>query len=305
MYRFLLTRQWVILTLVGLVLIPVMIELGFWQLHRHEQRVARNNRIERSLTRPPVPVTELTAPGREVPGDNVWRRGTARGRYDVKGEVVARLRTDNSGKSGYMVITPFVLEDGKAILVNRGWVPADAGQREFPQVPAPPSGTIDLVGRLRADEDPGSGIRDTKGLPPRMIMIINSRRQGEQLHRPMLGGYLELISPAPDGQPQTIDDPDHSSIGNHMAYTVQWWLFSAFVPVGWVILVRRERRDQAAAAAAAAKGAAGSGDPVKPEPTKPDPANPEPAKPEPRTEPQPDSQPKAGAGASSSPPASD
>jgi cytochrome oxidase assembly protein ShyY1 len=34
-----------------------------------------------------------------------------------------------------------------------------------------------------------------------------------------------------------------------MAYAVQWWLFSAGVPVGWVVLVRRERRDRAEAAA--------------------------------------------------------
>ncbi|GAA2930843.1 SURF1 family protein [Streptomyces thioluteus] len=255
MYRFLLTRQWVILTLVGLVLIPVMIKLGFWQLHRHEQRVARNNQIGRSLEHTPSPVTDLTAPGREVPRENVWRPVTAKGSYDPKGEVVVRLRTDNSGKSGFMVVTPFVLDDGRAVLVNRGWIPADAGQREYPKVPAPPAGRIDLTGRLRADEDPGSGIRDTKGLPPRMIMIINSERQAKELHRPLLGGYLELISPAGEGQPQTIDEPDHSSIGNHMAYTVQWWLFSAFVPVGWVILVRRERRDRLAEAAGAAKAA--------------------------------------------------
>ncbi|KNB52535.1 SURF1 family protein [Streptomyces caatingaensis] len=257
MYRFLLTRQWVILTLVGLVLIPVMIKLGFWQLHRHEQRVARNNQIGRSLEHAPVPVTDLTAPGREVAHENVWRRVTAKGSYDPKGEVVVRLRTDNSGKSGFMVVTPFVLEggegDGKAVLVNRGWIPADAGQRTYPKVPAPPSGRIELTGRLRADEDAGEGIRDTKGLPPRMIMIINSGRQAKELHRPVLGGYLELISPAGKGQPQTIDDPDHSSIGNHMAYTVQWWLFSAFVPVGWVILVRRERRDRLAAASSPAE----------------------------------------------------
>lgn len=36
-----------------------------------------------------------------------------------------------------------------------------------------------------------------------------------------------------------------------MAYAIQWWLFSAGVPVGWVILVRRERRDRVAAAASA------------------------------------------------------
>jgi hypothetical protein len=32
-----------------------------------------------------------------------------------------------------------------------------------------------------------------------------------------------------------------------MAYAIQWWLFSAGVPVGWVVLVRRELRDRAAA----------------------------------------------------------
>ncbi|CAM5682228.1 SURF1-like protein OS=Streptomyces griseomycini OX=66895 GN=FHS37_000041 PE=3 SV=1 [Streptomyces griseomycini] len=34
-----------------------------------------------------------------------------------------------------------------------------------------------------------------------------------------------------------------------MAYAVQWWLFAAGVPVGWVILVRREARERAEAAA--------------------------------------------------------
>ena len=29
-----------------------------------------------------------------------------------------------------------------------------------------------------------------------------------------------------------------------MAYAIQWWLFSAGVPVGWTVLVRRERRDR-------------------------------------------------------------
>ncbi|MFI9718954.1 SURF1 family protein [Streptomyces sp. NPDC052396] len=257
MYRFLLTRQWVILTLVGLVLIPVMIKLGFWQLHRHESRVARNHQIGRQLTAAPVPVTELSSPGRDVPGQDVWRRVTATGSYDTRGEVVVRYRTDDSGKSGFMVVTPLVLADGKAVLVNRGWIPADSGQLQYPKVPAPPAGRITITGRLRADETThASGIRNTKGLPARMVMLINSRQQAEDLHRPLLGGYVELAeAPSGSDQPEVVSAPDHSSIGNHMAYAVQWWLFSAFVPVGWVILARRERRDQAAAAAEAAQAA--------------------------------------------------
>jgi cytochrome oxidase assembly protein ShyY1 len=33
------------------------------------------------------------------------------------------------------------------------------------------------------------------------------------------------------------------------AYAIQWWLFSAAVPVGWFVLVRREARDRREAAA--------------------------------------------------------
>jgi cytochrome oxidase assembly protein ShyY1 len=80
-------------------------------------------------------------------------------------------------------------------------------------------------------------------------MLIDSREQAEALGRPVLRGYLQLtaVSPKPRGeQPQRIPEPDHSSIGPHMAYAVQWWLFAAAVPVGWVVLARRERRDRLA-----------------------------------------------------------
>ncbi|MCO6752712.1 SURF1 family protein, partial [Streptomyces sp. IpFD-1.1] len=73
MYRFLLTRQWVILTLLGLSLIPTMIELGFWQFHKHEHRVEQNALISRNLDAEPVPVSELTSPGHTVPRSDYWR----------------------------------------------------------------------------------------------------------------------------------------------------------------------------------------------------------------------------------------
>ncbi|MCA6091650.1 SURF1 family protein [Streptomyces sp. SCA3-4] len=255
MYRFLLSRQWVITTLVGLALIPVMIKLGFWQLHRHEHRVARNDQIARSLSADPVPVTELTAPGRTVAHDAVWRAVTASGTYDPQGEVVVRMRTDSDGNQGYFVLTPLVMEDGRAVLVNRGWVPADGDLTRFPDVPAAPAGKVTVTGRLKADETTASGIKNTAGLPPRQVMLINSEQRAAQLHRPLLGGYVELTGPAGKGGPKPVAAPDHSSIGPHMAYAVQWWLFAAFVPVGWVVLVRRERRDRLAAATGAQESA--------------------------------------------------
>ncbi|MFV0130541.1 SURF1 family protein [Streptomyces sp. HMX112] len=257
MYRFLLSRQWVILTLIVLVLIPTMVELGFWQFHRHQHRVAQNALIADNLRAAPVPVTELTSPGHTVPRADYWRRATATGTFDTAHEVVVRRRTNADDRVGVHVLTPLLLADGRAVLVNRGWIPAAVDQMSFPEVPPAPRGRVTVTGRLKADETTGaSGIKDLSGLPPRQVMLINSEQQAQRLGREVLGGYLEQTGPRPGGDiPELIPEPDHDSIGAHMAYAVQWWLFAAGVPVGWVVLVRREKRDRAAAAAAGAPAA--------------------------------------------------
>lgn len=249
-YRFLLSRQWVILTLIALVLIPVMIKLGFWQFHRHESRVAQNTLIADNLKAPPVPVERLTSPGHTVPRGDFWRQVTATGTFDTAHEVVVRRRTSSDDRVGVHVLTPLVLKDGKVVMVNRGWIPAADDQRSFPKVPPAPRGEITVTGRLMADETSGaSGIKDLKGLPDRQVMLINSAQQTALLGRTVLGGYIEQAAPEPaGGSPELIPGPDHDSIGPHMAYAVQWWLFAAGVPAGWVILARRERRDREAAA---------------------------------------------------------
>lgn len=260
-YRFVLTRQWVCLTLIALALIPVMIKLGFWQFHRHEHRVAQNALIEANLRAEPVPMTQVSARGHRVPRADFWRAVTATGTYDASHEVVVRMRTDNDDKVGFHVLTPLVLGDGRVVLVNRGWVPGGDDPRAYPPVPAAPAGEVTVTGRLKADETSGgSGIKDRKGLPDRQVMLISSTRQEQYLGRPVLGGYLELTSPAPaGGSPEPVGEPDHDSIGAHMAYAVQWWLFASAVPVGWVVLVRREKRDRE-------EQAARSGSPAESEP---------------------------------------
>ncbi|NJQ02097.1 SURF1 family cytochrome oxidase biogenesis protein [Streptomyces zingiberis] len=245
MYRFLLTRQWVSLTLVALLLIPVMVRLGFWQLHRHEARVAHNTLVERNLSAEPVPVTSLTAPGHRVEKDDYWRSVTATGTFDTADEVVIRQRTAPDGdRIGYFVLTPFLLDDGRAVLVNRGWIRGGNDLHAFPEAPAPPAGQVTVTGRLMGDETTeASGIKDKQGLPERQYMLINSAQQAERLDRRVLGGYVELVEPAAES-PAPVPAPDHDSIGVNMAYAVQWWLFAAGVPVGWVVLLRRELADR-------------------------------------------------------------
>ncbi|MEV6972682.1 SURF1 family protein [Kitasatospora sp. NPDC093806] len=256
MYRFLLSRHWLITLLIALLLIPTTIRLGFWQLHRHEARVDRNELITQSLAAPPVPYDTLSAePGFAVPKDLTWRAVTATGQYDPAHEFVVRKRTDSSGdKIGYFVVTPLVLADGKgSVLVNRGWVPSGSSAAEYPAVPAVPAGQVTLTGRLRADEAASGSLKDRAGLPDGQFNLISTTQQGKETGAALLGGYLELTAtePAPAAQPELLPEPNHSDIGPHMAYAIQWWLFTAMIPVGFLVMARREARDRRKEAAEA------------------------------------------------------
>jgi cytochrome oxidase assembly protein ShyY1 len=246
-YRFLLSRQWVIITLVALLLIPTMIRLGIWQMHRYEERSARNQLVSDALTAEPVPVERLTSPGHTVTRDERYRTVTAEGHFDTEREVVVRRRVNADEEVGFHVLTPFVLNDGTVLLVNRGWIPADGpSQTAFPKIPAPPGGEITVTGRLMPDETTAaSGIKNLKGLPDRQIMLINSEQEARRLGARVLGGYIAQTAPEPKGDtPELLGRPGDENAALNYAYAIQWWLFAAAVPIGWVVLVRRERRDR-------------------------------------------------------------
>ena len=54
-----------------------------------------------------------------------------------------------AGRAGYQVVTPLRLDDGRVVLVNRGWIAAGATRAEPPRE-APPPGRVVVVGRLNA-----------------------------------------------------------------------------------------------------------------------------------------------------------
>lgn len=92
-----------------------------------------------------------------------------------------------------------------------------------------------------------SGIKDLEGLPDRQIMLINSEREAERLDADVLGGYVAQTAPKPaSGLPQQLGHPGKENAALNYAYAIQWWLFAAAVPVGWVVLARREARERTA-----------------------------------------------------------
>jgi cytochrome oxidase assembly protein ShyY1 len=277
--RVLLTRRWIVLTVVFVAMVLVMYRLGLWQFHRYQQTNKDNHRISLAVHAPPVAIETLTRPGAKVPESERYRPVTVSGTYDPAHQFVVRRRTNSDGEIGFFLITPLVTSDGKAVLVNRGWVaPNNDDGAAFPALPKTPRGTVTLTGRLQPDETSAlSGIRNVSGLPPRQYMLISSREQAANLPEPVLGGYLELVSAkppltradsaqlvaGPDSDSQSTSDEAIVGKGVHLPYAIQWWLFAAMVPVGWGVLLRQDLKDRRKKAAAAKSAAAA---PAEPEP---------------------------------------
>ncbi|MFI6499976.1 SURF1 family protein [Nonomuraea typhae] len=250
MYRFLLTPRWVALHVVVLLVIPAFVFLGRWQFGRFEERSANSERVTANIEAEPVPLDRLAPPGRAVREEDRYRLVTATGSYDTANALVVRRRPQE-GRPGFYVLTPLVTGEGKAVLVNRGWVKAGAHADAPPEVQAPPAGQVNVTGRLRLSEtEESSGIRERAGLPPGQVLLINAQKIGKALPYQLVDGFVELTAQEPSaaGAPEPVPAPDVGAGGGlNLAYGVQWWLFIAVAIGGWLLLIRREVADRKAA----------------------------------------------------------
>ncbi|HEX7744598.1 MAG TPA: SURF1 family protein [Micromonosporaceae bacterium] len=247
MYRFLLTPRWLGILALTLVAAAVMVLLGNWQLSRYRERSAINARIDAAAAVAPAPLAKVlptpgTAPGTAGPAPGpavVWARATVTGRYDGTNTTLVRNRTVN-GQVGFEVVTPLVLTDGTAVLVDRGWVPpAAAGATAQPTVPATPDGPVTVVGRVRHSESAAGGVTRREGrIETRRIAVPQLARH---LPYPTYGGYLLLDQQDPPADPAFSAVPiEHENDWQNGGYVVQWWIFAGMALAGYGWLARRE-----------------------------------------------------------------
>ncbi|GAB3151896.1 SURF1 family protein [Micromonospora sonneratiae] len=256
MYRFLLTPRWLGIFALTLVAAMVMVLLGNWQLDRYRERDAINKRIDAATEIAPVPLTEaLPGPGdaagtagQAPPEETAWTRVTATGRYDSNNIILVRGRTVNN-QVGFEVLTPLILADGSAVLVDRGWIPpAPEGANARPAIPAVPTGEVTVVGRVRMSESrPDTPQRRDGQIETRRISVS---RLAAELPYPSYGAFLLLDEQTPAADPAFSAIPvRHENNWQNGGYVVQWWLFALMTLIGFGWLARREAHGEPSDAA--------------------------------------------------------
>ena len=207
----------VVLTVIAFV------NLGFWQLRRHEEKVDLRDAVAAAQALPPIPITEAPA--------GSYRRISATGTFD--GTLQTKVIRSQAGVSGYHVITPFLFDDGVAVLVDRGWIPLDA------EPPAPFDGVTGIEGTLWPAEE-GSSIPGS--LSP-AVRRIDPEIQAAFADYDFLGEYLLLTGHDYQAQDLPIlPESPEVSLGPHLGYAGQWFLFTLVVLLGYPLLLARSRR---------------------------------------------------------------
>jgi surfeit locus 1 family protein len=231
---FLLRPRWLLSHVLVLLLVVTMVNLGFWQLRRLDEKRDRNALIEARMDQPVEPVEDLLQPGDEDGvGEARFRRVTATGTYDEDSTVVVRNRSQD-GVAGAWLVTPLALPDGTRVGVLRGFVALDSDGSAV-RAPAP-EGEVSVEGLV---VDPssfdGTAPRDLEplltegGTLPGLVLAESSRPSEPDGAAPEAAGPDSIV-PVP---------PPELSEGPHLGYAVQWFIFSTIALVGYPLVLRR------------------------------------------------------------------
>lgn len=232
---------WLVLVF-GLIAFSVLLALGTWQVQRLHWKEVLLARIEQRISAAPEPLSrieDLYALAGEV---DYWPV-TLSGRFlhDRESHFLATWR----GASGYFVYTPLELADGRAILVNRGFVPfdrKDPSTRPEGQI----GGEVEIVGLARnpladkpswivPDNDLAKNVFYWKGI------AAMASRSG--IDRARLVPFFVDAGPAerpgalPEGGVTIVDLPN-----NHLQYAVTWYGLAAALLAVLVIFIRGRLR---------------------------------------------------------------
>ncbi|WP_341974545.1 SURF1 family protein [Microbacterium sp. LTA6] len=221
----------------------VLIAIGFavgcaflsnWQFDRNESREEQIELVERNYDASPVPLAQLIGDDGVLDPQDQWHPVILRGEYLAEDQLLVRNRP-HGGTSAFEVLVPFRDADGRVFIVDRGWVPP--GDGEAPDaVPAPPSGEVEVIVRLRPGEPlPASG----RGAPTGQVPTIHLPTVAKLVDGDVITeAYGQLVSedPAPETAPSGFDSPTDDP-GPHLSYAIQWILFAlmGFVFIGYII----------------------------------------------------------------------
>jgi surfeit locus 1 family protein len=220
------------LTLFTVLMLPLLIYLGLWQLQREQEKRETQVSFDLRAAQAPVSLEQIDWQATDA---IAWRRIEANGRYDPPRQFLLDNRI-NQSRVGYEVITPFQTDSG-LLLVNRGWIAQGVDRQTLPDVSVTdaevviqgaiyvPGGDIMVLG---AEEPPG------REPWPRVVQTLDLAQMATLLGEPVLP-YSVRLEPGAPGLRQINWQPVTLSPETHRAYAVQWFFMAVVLVILFLI----------------------------------------------------------------------
>lgn len=214
---------WGVLIASGIALV-ILLALGTWQVERLYWKEALIASTNERIKEPPLPLVEMEKLYKEK-GTVEYLPMTVSGTFMHQGE--RHFLSTYEGAAGYNVYTPLMLEDGRFVLVNRGFVPyekKDPATRADGQLDGPVS--ITGLARDPLSAKPGFFLPEND-IAKNIFYWKDWAAMAESADLPDLNQVVPFFidadsKPNPGGLPiggvTIIDFPN-----NHLQYAVTWY----------------------------------------------------------------------------------
>jgi surfeit locus 1 family protein len=244
-------RSPALILVAALAMAALTARLGWWQLDRAAQKTERQATLDERRRLPPLDGADLARTA-VVLESQVYRRTVARGRWDAPRTVFLENRAMQS-RAGFIVVTPLLLDDGRAVLVQRGWIPRDPADRLRVQMPPTPAGPVEVRGTIAPPPTRLYEFDGSASGPVRQNLDIESFAAETRLALVPLS-ILQAEDPAGVAGPSAGDGllrqwpAPAFGVHKHYGYAAQWFALSALT-IGlyvWFRILRPWRLRRAA-----------------------------------------------------------
>lgn len=230
-------------SLLTLLLLPLFVQLGFWQLFRMQQKIDIQQELTLRMAETPLKFDQRLKDLREDTLQTIkYRRLSVIGQFLNQHSILLDNQTLN-GKVGYLVITPFKPADTSdiIILVNRGFIPA--GPTRLIPPPIKEANELNLLGTLTPAKHGVLSKQAPLEQPtvwPIQIQKIEYAELSKLFNKNVLPFILELQKNHPDNF-QVVPLNFNLQANRHLGYAVQWFTI-AFVALIYYLVINTRRR---------------------------------------------------------------
>lgn len=204
-------------TLIVIFFFPLLVYLGFWQIHRGDiKNQIQKIFYQRSLSTP-IDLNQA----KNIDLEKNYFPGIMQGHFDNQHTFLLENKI-YLHKIGYEVLTPFILKDRKKIiLVNRGWIPQGIDRKQIPDIPFFKNG-LKIHGLIVFPNKTFSlKQKDTQKWPKR-ILSVNPNFLEKNNFQP----FILIINTKQDYSFTPIWQPISLQASRHYAYAFQWLALS-------------------------------------------------------------------------------